>query len=101
MLRDFRLSPSGGVEEYAFADMEGKSKMLSLRRRGKNGAGGIRTPDLIDANDALSQLSHSPKKRLDVSRQGGQLPYPPRLYTLLPPKSREEQGERIGTVGLL
>ena len=27
---------------------------------GGNGAGGIRTPDLFDANEALSQLSHSP-----------------------------------------
>jgi hypothetical protein len=26
----------------------------------KNGAEGIRTPDLLDANEALSQLSHSP-----------------------------------------
>ena len=28
------------------------------------GAGGIRTPDLIIANDALSQLSYSPNLRL-------------------------------------
>ena len=28
------------------------------------GAGGIRTPDLIIANDALSQLSYSPELRL-------------------------------------
>ena len=26
----------------------------------KSGAEGIRTPDLFDANEALSQLSHSP-----------------------------------------
>ena len=28
------------------------------------GAGGIRTPDLIIANDALSQLSYSPEMRV-------------------------------------
>ena len=38
---------------------------LGSRVRGNDGefggAGGIRTPDLIIANDALSQLSYSPK----------------------------------------
>ena len=35
-------------------------RLRSTKGRG-GGAGGIRTPDLIIANDALSQLSYSPK----------------------------------------
>ena len=35
------------------------------------GAEGDRTPDLVIANDALSQLSYGPEPRADVGYRGG------------------------------
>ena len=39
-------------------------RRLDPKGFGDGGAGGIRTPDLIIANDALSQLSYSPERRM-------------------------------------
>jgi hypothetical protein len=53
------------VVDGASAGPSGVS-LLGLRPRQarKNGPGGIRTPDLCDANAALSQLSHRPTTSL-------------------------------------
>ena len=59
-----RMSDEGGrVDRYEMRSIE--EVELSISFRG-NGAEGIRTPDLLDANEALSQLSHSPQQTTEV-----------------------------------
>ena len=78
---------------------------LGKIKRKQNGAEAIRTPDLLDANEALSQLSHSPKGRPiirggDFGRQEspqlrGRIPEVVMLWTESPPAT---SGWRICSV---
>ncbi len=47
------------------SDNEGKREKARFFEVGflENGSEGIRTPDLLDANEARSQLRHRPKQR--------------------------------------
>ena len=59
--------PRKGVER---ANRRGES-CLGKTEEGGNGPEGIRTPDLRDANAALSQLSHRPTDALIIGAPGG------------------------------
>jgi hypothetical protein len=49
------LVEPGGFEPPTFPVLPGRAKQLFI-----GGAGGIRTPDLLDAIEARSQLRHGP-----------------------------------------
>src|SRR5437660_185900 len=56
-----RFKPADKEKRQARKDATiGVGRTRKGNQRENGGAGGIRTPDLIVANDALSQLSHSP-----------------------------------------
>src|SRR5205809_4207141 len=48
-----------------------ESGVLPITPRGTNGAEGARTPDLLGAIQALSQLSYSPARDFKLNSQGG------------------------------
>ena len=50
-----------GAGSFEFHCLEGEAQ---LQRRNRGGRGGDRTPGLIVANDALSQLSYTPTVRI-------------------------------------